>query len=262
MANRFTDTEKWSDPWFRRLTPIGKCVWDYLTDRCNHAGIWKVDMDLMSFHIGAEISKEDVRTYLDRRLVELNKEEWFIPGFIDFQYKCSIEQLDPENRVHNSIINILKKKGVYKGLNRPYKGRKDKDIYKDKEKERLDLIKKIINYLNKKTKRDFRPSAEINQKNINARLNDGFKYEDFCLVIDYKTAQWIDDPEKNEYLRPQTLFGTKFEGYLQAARSSRSTQLDKEVRFICRKCEWEIMLPKTHSKVCNKCGTPMVIADD
>ena len=54
-------------------------------------------------------------------------------------------------------------------------------------------------------------------KNINlvkARYNEGFLLEDFKKVIDIKFAEWGKDTEMNKYLRPETLFGTKFDGYL------------------------------------------------
>ena len=47
-----------------------------------------------------------------------------------------------------------------------------------------------------------------------ARLNEGYKLEDFILVNQKKCKQWIDDPEMAQYLRPETLYSNKFEGYL------------------------------------------------
>ena len=52
------------------------------------------------------------------------------------------------------------------------------------------------------------------KKFINARINEGYKETDFYKVIDVKCSKWLNDPKMNEYLRPETLFGTKFESYL------------------------------------------------
>ena len=45
-------------------------------------------------------------------------------------------------------------------------------------------------------------------------MNEGFTEDDLLKVIDIKSKTWLHDPEMNKYLRPQTLFGNKFEGYL------------------------------------------------
>lgn len=75
----------------------------------------------------------------------------------------------------------------------------------------------IINYLNKKAGTDFRSTSKDNQKHISARWNEGYKLEDFFLVIDIKVSEWKNDTKMYPYLRPSTLFGTKFESYLQQA---------------------------------------------
>ena len=41
--------------------------------------------------------------------------------------------------------------------------------------------------------------------------------EDFFKVIDVKAAEWLHKKEMRKYLRPQTLFGPKFEAYLNEA---------------------------------------------
>ncbi|WP_436665978.1 conserved phage C-terminal domain-containing protein [Lactobacillus acidophilus] len=33
-------------------------------------------------------------------------------------------------------------------------------------------------------------------------------------MIDVKSKQWLTDQKMKQYLRPETLFGTKFESYL------------------------------------------------
>ena len=76
-------------------------------------------------------------------------------------------------------------------------------------------FEKIVSYLNEKSKKSFKSSSKKTKECIKARFNEGFKEEDFMKVIDVKCAKWLNDPKMSEYLRPETLFGTKFESYLQ-----------------------------------------------
>lgn len=79
---------------------------------------------------------------------------------------------------------------------------------------------KIISYLNEKTGRYFNPSTKETQRLIRARWNAGFKLDQFFHVIDVKAAKWLTDPKMVDYLRPATLFGTKFESYLNESMPS------------------------------------------
>ncbi|MDM5231452.1 phage replisome organizer N-terminal domain-containing protein [Lysinibacillus pakistanensis] len=96
------------------------------------------------------------------------------------------------------------------------------DIDKDIDKEYIlsgnkpDSIpyKEIIEYLNQKANKKFKHTSQKTQTLIKARFKEKFTLEDFKQVIDIKTAQWLADPKMSVYLRPETLFGTKFEGYL------------------------------------------------
>ena len=74
-------------------------------------------------------------------------------------------------------------------------------------------IQDIINYLNELCGTKYRTTSQNTIRHINARYNEGFTYEDFINVIINKTNEWLGtDMEK--YLTPDTLFGTKFEKYL------------------------------------------------
>jgi len=72
----------------------------------------------------------------------------------------------------------------------------------------------VVDYLNKKTGKKFKSSTDKTKKLITARYKEGFSIEDFKEVIDIKVLHWLNDDNMNKYLRPETLFGTKFEGYL------------------------------------------------
>lgn len=96
----------------------------------------------------------------------------------------------------------------------------------------------IVSYLNEQTGKNFRSSARDTQRRINARWREGYRLDDFKAVIDVKTAEW-KGTSQDQYLRPETLFGTKFESYLNQrrqhgnghdARASPPPKLDPEVQ--------------------------------
>ena len=75
--------------------------------------------------------------------------------------------------------------------------------------------KSIIDYLNEKVGAKYRTNNKATIKHINARLSEGYTVDDFKTVIDKKCAEWKGTNMEN-YLRPETLFGTKFESYLNS----------------------------------------------
>lgn len=74
-------------------------------------------------------------------------------------------------------------------------------------------FKEIIDYLNKKANTHFKYNSKTTQSKINARLNEGYNLNDFIAVIDKKFIEW-NNTEFEQYLCPETLFGPKFEKYL------------------------------------------------
>ena len=79
----------------------------------------------------------------------------------------------------------------------------------------------IVEYLNQKTGKRFSAKAKDTQKHIKARWSEGWTLDDFKKVIDNMTAKWKGDAKMDDYLRPQTLFGTKFESYLNVNPSTK-----------------------------------------
>ena len=76
-----------------------------------------------------------------------------------------------------------------------------------------EVIAKIIGYLNQKTGKRYRSSNKKTKTFIEARLKDGYTFDDFCKVIDNKYERW-KGTEQEIYLRPETLFGNRFDSYL------------------------------------------------
>lgn len=83
--------------------------------------------------------------------------------------------------------------------------------------------KKIIDYLNERTNKNYKVTQKWKDL-IKARWNEGQSYDDFVKVIDTKTKQWLGDPNMDKYLRPATLFGNKFDDYLNEYQPTKKSK--------------------------------------
>jgi len=111
------------------------------------------------------------------------------------------QALDAESEQQNN--NKITTKEQQNNTNKNVKNVKNKEY-----------IVEIINYLNDVADKNYRYTTKKTQQHINARLEEGFTIDDFKKVVDIKTSEWKHDPKMNKYLRPETLFGNKFESYL------------------------------------------------
>lgn len=111
MTIRFTEKEKFRDKWYMNLTPVQKCVWEYILSECDHAGILEFNIKMMSLQIGAEITIENLKFFEECGKIQfIDKDVIFVPNFVLFQQRLlSFDQLNPRNRCHKSILERLKK---------------------------------------------------------------------------------------------------------------------------------------------------------
>ena len=75
-----------------------------------------------------------------------------------------------------------------------------------------DTYQKIINDLNAKAGTQYKAKSAKTRKLIKARLQEGFSIN-FLYVHTVKCKEWLQDQHWNKYLRPETLYSSKFEGY-------------------------------------------------
>ena len=159
---------------------------------------------------------------IDRNLIE--KEEKIINGIKFCEYRATdvggeIISLGVKKMHEGSEENSL---GVVKNLHQG--GEKispnniDNNLFNNKED-----IKDIVEYMNMRLGTNYKPTTKATVDGIKARLKEGFTVDDFKTVIDKKCVEWMGtDMEK--YLRPQTLFGNKFETYLnQPVKNTNSS---------------------------------------
>lgn len=132
-----------------------------------------------------------------------------------------VQSFDGRQRVLKSRLSYFKRQEL-KDENPAFDNSRESntDIKTPKNTDRKEIYKSIINHLNEKSGMNYRASSAATQKHINARLAEGYTLENFFSVIDKKCAEW-KGTDMEKYLRPETLFGSKFENYLNAPASRR-----------------------------------------
>lgn len=144
----------------------------------------------------------------------------------------ALEDKEPDGEgMHMVVFEMAKPQidaNVERKRNGSRGGRPTKVPEKPKEqKKQVESVKKkdpppyqeIIDYLNEKAGKRFKVNDKT-KAHINARVNDGYTLADFRAVIEKKVAEWRGT-EMDKFLRPETLFGTKFEGYLNQNETVR-----------------------------------------
>ena len=128
-------------------------------------------------------------------------------NIVDYMSKA-VEKPQVEKPLHTKERILLKKEYNNNNIN--------KNIYSA-----------VTDYLNEKTGRagseKYSPSSKETIKYIKARQNDGYKLEDFKIVIDNMVTAWTGT-EWEQYLRPRTLFSNKFEDYLRWKNNKNITK--------------------------------------
>ena len=114
-------------------------------------------------------------------------------------------------------------------------GEIEKELEIEKEKESIqfgEAVKNVISYLNKKAGTNYKASSEKTKTLVKARMQEGFTEADFYTVIDNKVEEWGKPPragakDMRPFIRPVTLFGTKFEAYLNQRRVSNDGEHER-----------------------------------
>ena len=138
---------------------------------------------------------------VDERNAYTEKDRLCLPSDIPSDYQVTYQR-DAQDRLGKVSID------------------KNNNILSEKKANQADEIKEIVAYLNEKAGTKYRASSESTARHIRARLNEGYSVEDFKTVIDKKRAEW-SGTEMSKYLRPETLFGSKFESYLNQKSGAR-----------------------------------------
>lgn len=93
----------------------------------------------------------------------------------------------------------------------------------------LGKVQEVISYLNHVTGKKFSATGADNTKYVMKLLKENYSFEDFKHVIDVKTSKW-KGTDMDDYLRPQTLFGSKFNAYLNESINHGTKQTSSSIQ--------------------------------
>lgn len=179
----------------------------------NRLAVEQNTYDLISFDTRTNLSVEDVIRYMiDIELLSVDEET-------DELYSAS---LDRRVATMKGISESRAEAGRRSGEARKKKQRAKALLEQtrtlvqqepNKKEEDQSISEEVINYLNTKAGSKYRSQTEATKRLIRARQKEGYEIEDFKTVIDKKFAEW-KGTDMEKFIRPETLFGTKFESYL------------------------------------------------
>lgn len=232
---RQVHVEFWQDAFVLDLTPEEKYFYMYLmtNSKSTQCGIYELPKRIIETETG--YNRETVEKLLSRfieygkiKYSENTKEviilNWAKYNFINSPKvkKCIEKELTTVKYrpfVNLYLINLEKYGYGIDTVSKDYgeEEEKEKEEEQEEEKEQEEeenYIVEIVNYLNSAAGTSYRSSTKKTQSLIKARVKEGFSVSDFKSVIDKKVNEWSRDSKMNQYLRPETLFGNKFESYL------------------------------------------------
>lgn len=169
-----------------------------------------------------------LKTFSDFGMIELINNVITIPNWNKHQTLDAYEKKKERDRIYQKekrakqklLIESSKKSSDKSDDNSADTSSDVVALEEDKEKEEereedidINIYSEIIDYLNSKANTNYRVNNKKTRASINARIAEGFTIDDFKKVIDIKSSEWLNT-NMQQYLRPETLFGTKFEGYL------------------------------------------------
>lgn len=191
------------------------------------------DTDVAGYTINQLVVNSDKRLNLTTQKVRTILKKFEKQGYIEFlssgskgkesTLKLTIKQQLFNNNATNKTEQ-LQQVEVLGNNNLTTNQQQSNNTTKKKEKDNNNIYSLVIDYLNRKASTNYKSTTKNTQSFINARLKEGHTVEDFKRVIDSKSKEWLNtDFEK--YLRPATLFGTKFENYLNEANKKAPTEI-------------------------------------
>lgn len=225
-------TSFWSDSFISELDNDQKLFYLYLmtNERTKQCGVYEITKKQISFDLGYSIDKVSklLQYFISTGKIKFNDKtnELALGNWLKYNSSTSPKVQSCINQEFSKVKDTVLIEYV-KSMDTQSQEEEEKEEEQKQEKEE---VKDIIDYLNLVCKTNFKYSKN-STKHINARLNDGFSPDELKDVIEFKFKQWGNDSKMSEYLRPETLFGSKFESYLNASKVKISSNVIDLTKF-------------------------------
>lgn len=238
---RIVDTSFWTDGKVDEFSPEDKYFMLYLLTNpfTTQLGIYEISIKQVAFQLGYSVDAVKVlldrfETKYDMIIYSTKTNEIAIKNFLRHSIikggkpvedciKKEMSKIKNKSLIDEVFGFIADKEDLnetVKKIINEYEKENDNDNDNDNENDvswyDSSTIRSIVDYLNEKTHSNYRERTPKTKRLIEARMKEGFTLDDFKTVIDKKCADWLGDAKMQQYLRPETLFGTKFESYLNA----------------------------------------------
>jgi len=218
--------------WFKILCLAGKCNENGFL-MINNKIAYTNEMLAKIFRMDLGTVQRALELFQALEMIEVIDNAYMVSNWIKHQNQVGLENIREQNRIRKQRQRERQKQSLieqkedvsrdshvtshencsYSISNNNSNNKKDNIPYVD-----------IIDYLNKLTGKNYKSTTKKTKDCIKARWNEGFTLDDFKKVIDIKSSAWGKDPRMEMYLRPETLFGTKFEGYLNEGIKTQKQQ--------------------------------------
>ena len=213
-------------------------VWFELMDfagKCNHNGAFVGTneipfTDLSDIAVMIDRDDEELKLcmafFVKEGMVTITDDIYSLTNWSEYQNKEGLDKIREQTRKrvakHRENQKLLQCNVTCNAtITQGNATEEERELELESEKDNL-IYTSVIDYLNQKAGTSYRASSKKTRSLIHARVKEGFTLDDFKVVIDKKCTEWLKT-DMAQYLRPETLFGTKFEGYLNA-KVTRSTQ--------------------------------------
>jgi uncharacterized phage protein (TIGR02220 family)/predicted phage replisome organizer len=214
--------------WFKILCLAGKCNEDGFL-MISREIPYTEEMMAKYFRMDIGIIQRSLETFQNLGMIEIIDSIYMVSNWMKYQNASELEHIRNINKARQQRYRDKQKLLLEQKKHNVTNNVTNNEFCSICNMLYVDVYKDIINYLNTKSNSNYKYTTKKNQTLIHARCEEGFGIDDFKKVIDKKCAEWLGtDWEK--YLRPETLFGTKFEAYLnQKEKESKKTGSDSIV---------------------------------
>ena len=180
------------------------------------------------FHRPEKLVKTAIDIFMEYGMIEKDGDTYYLPKWERYQSQDAYERKKERDKIYQQKRREAQKAAEStkdeeiptEEVKAPKKAKKD-DV------KTAEMADAVIDYLNQKAGTKFRASTAQTKTLIHARLvenkDNPYTLEDFKVVIDNKCSEWLGDAKMEKYLRPATLFGTKFESYLNEKHERKAT---------------------------------------